>query len=108
MALSMPSKGSEEYLKIRSISLIRAPAAGTVLSRAVNPGDPIVPLTSWPRIAPLETRWPRLADPVARMMALDGLTYLPDDILVKVDRAAMAVSKSIYAGANGGARMCIE
>lgn len=37
-------------------------------------------------------RWPKLSDPVARMMALDGLTYLPDDILVKVDRAAMAVS----------------
>lgn len=36
--------------------------------------------------------WPKLTDPVARMMALDGLTYLPDDILVKVDRAAMAVS----------------
>ena len=36
--------------------------------------------------------WPRLADPVARMMAVDSLTYLPDDILVKVDRAAMAVS----------------
>lgn len=28
-------------------SIIRAPAAGTVLSRAVNPGDPIVPLTSY-------------------------------------------------------------
>lgn len=36
--------------------------------------------------------WPRLADSENRMMALDALTYLPDDILVKVDRAAMASS----------------
>ena len=28
-------------------SIITAPAAGTVLTRAVNPGDPIVPLTSY-------------------------------------------------------------
>jgi len=28
-------------------SIIRAPAAGTVLTRPVNPGDPIVPLTSY-------------------------------------------------------------
>ena len=36
--------------------------------------------------------WPGLTDPVARMMYLDLVTYLPDDILVKLDRASMGVS----------------
>lgn len=45
-------------------------------------------------------RWPfenseaprRVRDVTERMMFLDTMTYLPDDILVKVDRAAMASS----------------
>jgi asparagine synthase (glutamine-hydrolysing) len=39
-----------------------------------------------------ENEWPALPDFVERMMYLDLMTYLPDDILVKVDRAAMGVS----------------
>jgi len=37
-------------------------------------------------------RWPSGADLVGRMQTVDSLTYLPDDILAKVDRASMSVS----------------
>lgn len=36
--------------------------------------------------------WPLVSDLVHRMMALDSLSYLPGDILVKVDRASMSHS----------------
>jgi asparagine synthase (glutamine-hydrolysing) len=36
--------------------------------------------------------WPSIDDPASRIMFVDAMTYMPDDILVKVDRAAMAVS----------------
>jgi asparagine synthase (glutamine-hydrolysing) len=37
-------------------------------------------------------QWPNISDQASRTMFVDSMTYLPDDILVKVDRAAMAVS----------------
>lgn len=43
-------------------------------------------------ILDLPGQWPPLDDFTERMMFLDSVSYLPDDILVKVDRAAMGVS----------------
>jgi asparagine synthase (glutamine-hydrolysing) len=59
-------------------------------------------MTHWRGVVPNATEvtlpatnraaWPRLDDPVERMMFLDQISYLPDDILAKVDRASMAAS----------------
>lgn len=57
----------------------------------LNPGL-VIGASMPPNLLDDRSRWPRLHSPVERMMALDGQTYLPDDILVKVDRASMAVS----------------
>ena len=64
----------------------------SLVSEWPNAGGMVVNGCMPPNLLDERLRWPKLHDPAARMMAMDGLTYLPDDILVKVDRASMAVS----------------
>ncbi len=55
------------------------------------PGDIVLGATEPPTILTDTSLQPRAGEAVHQMMALDLLSYLPDDILVKVDRAAMGV-----------------
>jgi asparagine synthase (glutamine-hydrolysing) len=71
------SRAEDVYLQL--VSLWHDPA-----SLVLGASEPPTPLTS-PGAA-ID------AEPLLRAMQLDAVTYLPDDILAKVDRAAMAVS----------------
>jgi asparagine synthase (glutamine-hydrolysing) len=63
----------------------RCTGAGTIVLGA---GDPLTIFTD-------PSRWPERRDPVEQMMFLDLSAYLPEDILMKVDRASMAVSLEV-------------
>lgn len=54
-------------------------------SLVLGASEPLTALTD-------ESRWAMLPEFTQRMMYLDSISYLPDDILVKVDRASMGVS----------------
>jgi asparagine synthase (glutamine-hydrolysing) len=79
--------------KAASVAALAGPAEMylRVVSHWPDPGA----VVRWGRdpavLAARPADWPGLDDPTARMMAVDLLTYLPDDILTKVDRATMSV-----------------
>ena len=57
-----------------------------------HPDDMVIGATEPQTLLTDQGRWPALDDFRETMMYLDTLTYLPGDILTKVDRASMAVS----------------
>lgn len=69
-----------EQLYLPVISHATAPTELVLASR-----EPLTTMTD-------RSRWSRLNSSVHQMMYLDLLTYLPDDVLTKVDRASMSVA----------------
>jgi len=63
-----------------------------LVSHWPQPADLLHGATEPPTVLTATGLQPQTSHFVHQMMALDLLTYLPDDILVKVDRAAMGVS----------------
>jgi asparagine synthase (glutamine-hydrolysing) len=79
-AASVMESSSIDELYLRLVSHWNNPESIVLKSR-----DPITQLTS------ASSNISRLSQ-IQKMMLMDTLTYLPDDILTKVDRAAMGVS----------------
>jgi asparagine synthase (glutamine-hydrolysing) len=84
-------------LKVAKIADV-LPSAGpsdlyrTLCSHFEDPGQIVVGGSEPPSLLTSPELWPEVAEPVQLMQYLDSMTYLPDDILTKVDRATMAAS----------------
>ncbi|ODU31814.1 asparagine synthase (glutamine-hydrolyzing) [uncultured Thiobacillus sp.] len=57
-----------------------------------KPCEVVIGAVAIPTTLTSQAAWPSVAELEHRMMALDTVSYLPGDILTKVDRAAMGVS----------------
>jgi len=65
---------------------------GGIVSQWPEPNALVIGVTEAPSLATSSAPLLRNLNPFEQMMAADTVTYLPDDILVKLDRASMAVS----------------
>jgi asparagine synthase (glutamine-hydrolysing) len=63
--------------------------------RTTNPDDLVVGAKGLPSRMTESSDWAKVDDPLLAMQHLDFITYMVDDILVKVDRASMACSLEV-------------
>jgi asparagine synthase (glutamine-hydrolysing) len=92
--LARPSSVGERMYRLAEIMAVRNPEELylNLVSFWRHPAEVVLEAKESPTILTESSDWARLADISQRMMFLDLATYLPDDILVKVDRASMGVS----------------
>lgn len=89
-----PAHFSERFRKFRHAVSALGPNAFhlALMSRSTDPGAYVIGGTPSPHMLDDEDFLNDLHDVVHRMQAVDMCTYLPDDILTKLDRASMATS----------------
>ena len=92
--LARPSTVGERMYRLAEIMAVRNPEElyRNLVSYWRHPAEVVLEAKESPTILTQSSDWARLADISQRMMFLDLATYLPDDILAKVDRASMGVS----------------
>ncbi len=82
-------------LKVEKVALVagardEADAYGRLVSHWQHPTDLVRGADEPATLTHRRADWPRASSLAEQIMAVDALTYLPDDVLVKVDRASMA------------------
>lgn len=84
----------EKAHKLASVLPLDGPEAfyRALTSHWTDPAEVVIGAVEPPTRVTSPASWPEVDDMAGWMMAMDAQTYLPDDILVKVDRAAMANS----------------
>lgn len=92
-ALHLRDPGDKIY-KAASVLSSRDPAAAyrRLISQWQSPADVVIGSEEPPTLIEQPENWTHIPDLTRQMMYLDTMTYLPDDILAKVDRASMAWS----------------
>jgi asparagine synthase (glutamine-hydrolysing) len=83
----------DRVAKLATLADIRSPEAlhHYHVSQWISPSDVLFEHAEHPTPFTEHTVWPDGINDVEKMMYLDLVTYLPEDILTKVDRASMAV-----------------
>ena len=92
--LARPSSVGERMYRLAEVMTVRNPEElyRQLVSYWKSPTEVVLNAKEAPALLTQSSDWARLADISQRMMFLDLATYLPDDILAKVDRASMSVS----------------
>src|SRR5262249_47223405 len=92
-SMQVPRLGDRAH-KLAEIVAARSPHEiyKGLISHWKNPGEIVIGATEPATVVSDRHDWPSMPEFEQQMMYLDAMTYLPDDCLVKVDRASMGVS----------------